>query len=433
VIGDRLAARTGRIVARAIACTLAVAFLAGGCAFRTAREARQAQTIAFIAGSVSAPGGTNGTYVLLYAIGKDGKVLIDGIAELSDLTSTWTFSCEDSDRFVVGAFKDLNSNGVRDAGEPAGYLGADSPLAMSARSQMRGLTVTLASATETRPRYPLDTRGEASGRLATLRFSMGDVVTLDDPRFDPKQASAGLWTPLEALRSSGAGIFFLQPYDPKRIPVLFVHGIGGAPKDFSAIIERLDKSRLQPWVFYYPSGSRLETPAATLTNNLPRLREKLGFRTVYIFAHSMGGLVALRAILDLDANPRHREMVGLFISAATPYGGHSAVTWGLRITPEPIPSWLDLEPGSPFLKTLERPLPRRIPFYLLFSFRRGNNLLLPKSSDSVVPVESQLPLWAQRDAVRTWGFDCEHVWILTEEAPVTTVLDILKRVTAGQR
>jgi pimeloyl-ACP methyl ester carboxylesterase len=421
------------VAARAIALTLAAALLAGGCALRTARETRRAESLAFIAGSVNAPGGTADTYVLLYAIGKDGKVLIDGIAELSELTSTWTFTCEEGDQFVVGTFKDLNANGIRDAGEPAGYLGADGPLALSARSQIRGLAITLDRATETRPRYPLDTRGEASGRLATLRFSMGDVVTLDDPRFDAKKASAGMWTPLEALRSSGAGVFFLQPYDPKRIPVLFVHGIGGVPKDFSVMIGRLDKSRFQPWVFYYPSGFRLETPAAALTNNLPRLREKLGFKTLYIVAHSMGGLVALRAILDLDANPRHRDLVGLFVSAAAPYAGHSAVKWGLRLTPEPVPSWLDLEPGSPFLKTLERPLPARIPFYLLFSFRRGNNLLLPMSSDSVVPVESQLPLWAQRDAVRTWGFDCEHMGILTEDAPLATFLSILNRVASGRR
>ena len=126
-------------------------------------------------------------------------------------------------------------------------------------------------------------------------------------------------------------------------------------------------------------------------------------------------------------------MVGLFVSLAAPFGGHSAVKWGLRLTPEPVPSWVDLEPGSAFLKSVERPMPARIPFYLLFSFRRGNNPLFPMSSDSVVPVESQLPMWAQRDAVRTWGFDSEHMGILTEEAPVMTALDILNRVAAGRR
>ena len=431
--GKRRALRTGAVAARAIALTMAAALLATGCAFRTAHAVREAGALAFIGGTATAPGGTAGAYVLLYAIGKDGMVLIDGIAELSDLNPAWSFACKEGDRFVVGAFKDLNANGIRDADEPAGYLGADAPLTLSARSQIRGLAIALDRAAETRPRFPLDTRGEASGRLATLRFSMGDVVKLDDPRFDPKKASAGMWSPLDALRSSGAGVFFLQPFDPKRIPVLFVHGIGGSPKDFSVMIERLDKSRYQPWVFYYPSGFRLETPSTALVNNLPHLREKLGFKTLYVVAHSMGGLVALRAILDLDANPRHRDMIGLYVSAAAPYGGHSAVKWGLRLTPDPVPSWLDLEPGSPFLKSLERPLPARIPFYLLFSFRRGNNLLLPMSSDSVVPVESQLTLWAQRDAVRMWGFDCEHMGILTEEAPVATLLGILNRVTAGQR
>ena len=106
---------------------------------------------------------------------------------------------------------------------------------------------------------------------------------------------------------------------------------------------------------------------------------------------------------------------------------------GPAVTPEPVPSWLDLEPGSTFLKALEKPLPSRVPFYVLFSFRRGNNPLFPMSSDSVVPVESQLPLWAQKDAVRTWGFDTEHMAILSEDAPVGVFLDILSRTAAGRR
>jgi pimeloyl-ACP methyl ester carboxylesterase len=411
---------------------LTAALLSGGCAFHTAREARKAAKVGFISGTVNAPGGTADTYVLLYAIGKDDKVQVDGIADLTDLMSTWSFMCTAGDRFVVGAFKDLNANGVRDAGEPAGYLGVDGPIELSARVQLRGLSIALDRAIATSPRFPLDVQAELSGRMATVRFSMGQVVTLDDPRFDPKKASGAVWAPLQAVRTTGVGVFFLQPYDPKRIPVLFVHGIGGVPKDFSVMIERLDKKRYQPWVFHYPTGFRLESPAAALTDSLPRLREQLGFKTVYVVAHSMGGLVALRAILDLRANPKHRDMVGLYLSAAAPYQGHSAVKWGLRLTPEPVPSWVDLEPGSAFLETLRRPLPAHVPFYLFFSFRRGNNPLLPMSSDSVVPVESQLPLWAQREAVRAWGFDCDHMGVLTEDGPVSVFLEILDRVTAGK-
>lgn len=426
--------RTRHALAGVCSLALGITLVASGCApLRTAREVRQAATVGFIGGGVKVANGTAETYVLLYAIDRDAKVLVDGVAALSALTTTWSFMCQDRDRFVVGAFKDLNANGVRDPGEPAGYLGTGAPLTLNARAQMTGLTVALDKGTATEPRYPLDIRGEASGRTAALRFSMGEVVTLEDPRFDAKNASAGLWTPLAALRASGSGIFFLKPYDPKRIPVLFVHGIGGNPKDFATLIQKLDQSRYQPWVYYYPSGFRLDRPADALSANLPRLRASLGFKTLYIAAHSMGGLVCRKAILDLAENPQHRDMVGLFVSFAAPYAGHSAVKWGLRLTPEPVPSWLDLEPGSTFLKALEKPLPSRVPFYVLFSFRRGNNPLFPMSSDSVVPVESQLPLWAQKDAVRTWGFDTEHMAILSEDAPVGVFLDILSRTAAGRR
>jgi len=62
---------------------LTAALLSGGCAFRTAREARKAAKVGFISGTVNAPGGTADTYVLLYAIGKDDKIQVDGIADLT--------------------------------------------------------------------------------------------------------------------------------------------------------------------------------------------------------------------------------------------------------------------------------------------------------------------------------------------------------------
>ena len=52
---------------------------------------------------------------------------------------------------------------------------------------------------------------------------------------------------------------------------------------------------------------------------------------------------------------------------------------------------------------------------------------MPSSSDSTVPVGAQLPMWAQRDAARMWGFDSDHMQILAQEEPVTVFLDILDK------
>ena len=55
----------------------------------------------------------------------------------------------------------------------------------------------------------------------------------------------------------------------------------------------------------------------------------------------MGGLICRAAIPSLDADPRHRDMVGPFVTFASPFGGHAAFKWGLTMTPEPVPAWID--------------------------------------------------------------------------------------------
>ena len=410
---------------------LGLALVGAGCAFqRTAREVHAAAKLGVIAGSVESAGGPDRTFVLLFAVSPKGAAEVTGVAELSDLSDQWGFVCPEGQPFVIGAFKDLDGDGIRGPGEPAGYLGADKPITLTAGTQMRGVVVDIEPGVTSDPRFPLNVNGDVGARRSALRFTMGDVVSLDDERFSPDNTSKGLWTPLSALRENGAGIYFLEPYDPNRIPVLFVHGIGGSPRDLRVPIERLDRTRFQAWVYYYPSGFRLQTIANALSRNLPRLRQKLGFKTLYVVAHSMGGLVSRRAILDMDADPQARDLVGLFVTVSSPLAGHAAVKWGLALTPEPVPAWIDLDPEGEFIKALAQPLPEHIPYYMLFGFRRGGNLFMPSSSDSVVPVESELPMWAQRQAVRIWGFDLDHMKILTEDEPVTILLGILDR-TAG--
>jgi hypothetical protein len=75
---------------------------------------------------------------------------------------------------------------------------------------------------------------------------------------DPKRAVApGEEATVAASRPGpGARIQVLEPYDTSRIPVLFIHGIGGTPRDFRAVIDALDRTRFQAWVFSYPPGAR---------------------------------------------------------------------------------------------------------------------------------------------------------------------------------
>ncbi len=407
---------------------LALVFAGGGCAYmRTADEAKAAAHLGAIAGDVKSATGTANTYVFLFVIKPEGGTEVRGEVELSELDDVWGFVCPEGVSFVLGAFQDDNGDGVWNPGEPAGYLGAEKPMTLNAQVQLRGVTIDLTAGTKMDPRFPLKAQGNVSEHRYALDFDLGEIVTLDDKRFNDDNISAGMWTPLTALREHGGGIYFLEPYDPNRVPVLFVHGIGGSPRDLRVPIEKLDRTRFQPWVYYYPSGFRLQTLANFLARNLPRLRDKLGFKTLYIVAHSMGGLVSRRAILDMDKNPDAREIVGLFVTVSSPLAGHSAVKWGLKMTPEPVPAWIDLDPDGAFVKALAHPLPDRVPYYLLFGFRRSGNMFMPSSSDSVVPVESELPMWAQRQAVRMWGFNDDHMDILKDDEPVSILLDILNK------
>ncbi len=69
---------------------------------------------------------------------------------------------------------------------------------------------------------------------------------------------------------------------------------------------------------------------------------------------------------------------------------------------------------------------------LFFGYDRAGNFFMPSSHDSVVELVSQIPEWAQEEAVLVRGFDNDHMTILTDEAPVKKYLEILDAVAAGR-
>jgi pimeloyl-ACP methyl ester carboxylesterase len=253
----------------------------------------------------------------------------------------------------------------------------------------------------------------------------GEVVTLDDARFDPKNAKRGLWRPMDFMIHVGAGIYFLDPYDPDRVPVLFVHGINGHPREFTTLVEQLDRSRFQPWVFFYPSGIHLDGLGRVLANLMRDLRARHGFEEVVVVAHSMGGLVARAGILEYGAMSSH-PTIRLFVSISTPWAGHAAAQAGVDRAPRVAYSWFDIAPGSDFLLGLflhDDGRPRRLPsdlaHHLLFGFVHG------KGDDGVVSVDSQLRWEAQQQARRLYGLAYDHAGILRAAETSSLLAEIL--------
>jgi hypothetical protein len=106
------------------------------------------------------------------------------------------------------------------------------------------------------------------------------------------------------------GIYFVTPYDPKKIPIVFVHGLVSSPDAFKNMINELVpepwfRQNYQIWLYNYPTGNPWifssmkfrevmgEACAYARSNGGPgRLNEMV------ICAHSMGGLLTHSSVVD---------------------------------------------------------------------------------------------------------------------------------------
>jgi pimeloyl-ACP methyl ester carboxylesterase len=319
----------------------------------------------------------------------------------------WAFGVT-SGAYAVAAFEDLNKDLIYRPGEPFAVEGSDTPLACANGSRIRGIELAIAPGSKQRSGPVLDiARLQARNLHDQIAVSLGqltvegEIARLTDARFDDKTAESALWRPFDFVVSSYAGIYFLEPYDKDKVPVLFVHGINGSPANFSYLIERLDRSRFQPWVYYYPTGVSLERAAAHLDQTMAKLEARYRLGRYAVVAHSMGGLVSLR-FLQRQTATVEAGRVPLFITISTPWQGHRGAELGVRTAPVVVRVWEDMAPKSEFLRNLfSRPLPRGTTHQLIFTY-----------NDETVTLQSQLRPEAQAEARKLYGFGETHMGVL---------------------
>lgn len=320
--------------------------------------------------------------------------------------------------YRIAAFEDVNRNFAYDAGlEPAALLDAGAPVTVAGGATVRDLDIDLRDGSDTRmPFVFFSADSEGMGERSLADFHLGEVVRIDDPRFSHENGRLGLWQPADFLRQVGAGVYFLEAYDPRKVPVLFVHGAGGHPGDFTHLIAGLDSERFQPWVVYYPTAVRLDQIARSLDRWVQQLYVTHRYRQMAVVAHSMGGLVARDFINRvLAANDGRAGGLRLFVSISTPWDGHRAAQRGVDRAPVVVPSWYDMAPGSPFLESLLEPaLPPALAYDLLFSFAGGSRLVRG-ANDGAVTLVSQLAMRAQMQSRMVRGFDESHRSILRSD------------------
>ena len=261
------------------------------------------------------------------------------------------------------------------------------------------------------------------------------------------------------------GLLLQEPYDPDRIPVIFVHGLLSSQhiwrRTALALLQDPDIRRhYQFWAFSYPTGNPISFSALQLREDLAFAQQRFGLpRGVVLIGHSMGGLLSRmqvtnsgRTIWNEVFGPRAQELysevpndsrakralifqanpaIKRVIFIATPHRGSSLAAggigaiaiWLIRIpfdllheVPETLIQALNpesqrrilptsiqgLSPNSPLLHALDR-LPIEAPHHSIIGDRgRGDT---PNSSDGVVPYWSSHLASAQSQKIVPSGHE----------------------------
>jgi pimeloyl-ACP methyl ester carboxylesterase len=95
----------------------------------------------------------------------------------------------------------------------------------------------------------------------------------------------------------GTGLLMMRPYDPTRIPVIFVHGLLSSSYVWRNVVNSLAddpeiRRHYQFWVFSYSTGNPIAYSAYLLRDDLQYAQQLYGFKQVVLIGHSMGGILS---------------------------------------------------------------------------------------------------------------------------------------------
>lgn len=262
-----------------------------------------------------------------------------------------------------------------------------------------------------------------AGRLVPLETDLSTPLAyfLEQPEFKEKNiATFGLLKPdsAQAIR----GLYMLEPYDARKIPVLMVHGLWSSPLTWMEMFNDLRglaeiRQNYQFWFYLYPTGQPFWISATQLRADLQEMRQRLdpegrikSLNQMVLVGHSMGGLVSKLQTLDshndywkivsekpfaeLNATPELRESLAntfffqanpsiqRVVTIATPHRGsefsNSATQW--------ISRWL-IEMPQKIVRTRDEVL-KDNPNYFLDT----RLLSIDTSIDSLSPDSPVLPI-----------------------------------------
>ncbi len=318
-------------------------------------------------------------------------------------------------RYKIVVFVDTNRNFVLEPDEFAGRLERPEPVTLRSNQMAADLDIELWRPGARRFDFPVSLQRLPLRQVPEHVLEYGGTIELDNDIFGRRYASMGLWQPVDFVEKIGVHLYALEPFDPTRTPVLFVHGINGTPLDWKYLAKGLDSHRFQAWFYYYPSGMRLNLVSGLLDEKIRAVHRRYGFQKLVVVAHSMGGLVS-RGFINRQAVRADEDYLHLFVSISTPWGGDKTARVGLDNSPLSVPSWEDVAEGSRFIEDLYRQeLPADLGHYLFFSYG-GNRRLHWDANDGTVTLQSQLDPRAKSQARQIVGFYEDHITVLASSA-----------------
>ncbi|MEK1943570.1 MAG: alpha/beta fold hydrolase [Pseudomonas sp.] len=384
-----------------------------GCGlFKVDREMQQARAeLVLIVGQLT--GSDSGRSALIALLDAQGKLLTYRIAAPGE---DFYFT-EAPGAYQLVAFDDRNGNFTLDPDEPRQWVANArsvplhvQPDAATRKRLSQGNLIALRER-DLAQAPAIDLRLEVLHReQPRMQRNYLQPVSFNDPRFSLASTQLGAWQPLTFLRDIGYGLYLLAPWDNAKEPIFLVHGINSSPSDWQDVAANIDTQRFQLVLFHYPSGVPLNNSAYMLSVGIHDIERRYAPTRLHVIAHSMGGLVARRALQMLGEE--NAQSVCLFVTLSTPWDGHPSAASGLQNVPLEVPVWKDMAPGSNYLQQLfASPLPAHIRQWLLVSYA-GNSRLLPEPNDGVVPLTSELRNSAQDEARQIYLLNEDHLSIL---------------------
>jgi pimeloyl-ACP methyl ester carboxylesterase len=255
-------------------------------------------------------------------------------------------------RFAKGT-----SNAVWNADHFTSFVPADGVdlKTIKRRNSVDGIGGSLVGIRKTSPLEPFSPLvGVTAPVTAVLDFKGNDVtLSLIDPTEKPKARLAGKERTLDADFSAplayypqhneilegllGAirvqqhmsitGLYMLEPYDPDRIPLVFVHGLISTPRMWRNVINELEadpvlRSRYQCMVFAYPTGNPPLYSALRLREELGKFYQKHPSASdAVLVGHSMGGILSRAQVTTVrrdDWNAMGKDKASAFFTNVKP-------------------------------------------------------------------------------------------------------------------